>query len=268
MANFRNGFLILNDSRYNISWDNERSIEVPLIQNAYDSLGISKFNKDEINVLEIGNVLKNYEPKLKHDVIDKYEKCPGVKNVDFLDYKTPKKYDFIFAISTIEHIGFDYSEKSDPTKALKALRKVLTMLKPKGKAYITIPVGFNTKLDEIVKNGIKGYNLIAFKRTCNWGNAWEQYSIKEAAKCKYGTPFPNANAVFVLFKDFNKYKLEIDSEEMLLIISALKEIQEACINNDEDFLNIERVLNGIIPKFIEKIKEEKEFLVGPNELYI
>ena len=260
MTNFRGGFLILNDSRYNNSWDNERSIEVPIIQEAYESLGISKFNKDEINILEIGNVLKNYEPKLKHDVIDKYEKGSGIKNVDFLDYKTPKKYDYIFSISTFEHIGFDYGEKSDPTKALKALRKIHTMLKPKGKAYITIPAGFNIELDKKVVKGIKGYNTIAFKRTCNWGNAWEQCSVAKAAKCKYGEPFPNANAVFVLFKDLNKYKLEIDSEEMLLVASLLQRTFDAVYFEEGDFDNTIRICKGLGQKIKPLIEEEIKYV--------
>jgi len=260
MTNFRDGYLLLNRNKYNRSWDNERSIEVPLIQEAYESLGISKFNKEEINVLEIGNVLSHYEKKLNHDIVDKYEPGPQVKNVDFLDYKTPKKYDYIFSISTFEHIGFDYGEKSDPTKAIKALRKVLTMLKPKGKAYITIPVGFNTKLDKIVKNGIKGYNLIAFKRTKDWGNSWEQCSIKDASKCKYGKPFANANAVFVLFKDFNKYKLAIDSEELILISSILKRLVESCHLEEGDFDSTLRVSKGIGQKLTPMLKEEMEYV--------
>jgi len=260
MTNFRGGFLLLNDSRYNRSWDNERSIEIPIIQEAYESLGISKFNKEEINVLEIGNVLSNYEKKLTHDIVDKYEKGPRVKNIDFLDFKPQKKYDYIFSISTFEHIGFDYGEKKDATKALKALRKVMTMLKPKGKAYITIPVGFNEALDEEVVKGIKGYYTLAFKRTCDWGNAWEQCSIKEASKCKYGEPYANANAIFVLFKDFNKYNLEIDSEELILISSILQRTIEACYLEDGDFGNTIRVSKGLSKKMTPMLKEEMDFI--------
>lgn len=260
MTPFRGNYLLLNGDKYNSSWDNERSIEVPLIQDAYDSLGISKFNKDEINVLEIGNVLKNYEKKLKHDVIDKYEKGPEIKNVDFLDYKTPKKYDYIFSISTFEHIGYDYGEKSDPQKALKALRKVLTMLKPKGKAYITIPVGFNKALDKEIVKGIKGYNLIAFKRTCDWGNAWEQCSVEEAAKCKYGSPYQNANAIFVLFRDLNNYNIKIDSEEMTLMASLLQRVIEATYFEEGDFENTIRVTKLLMKKIKPLIEEEIEYV--------
>jgi len=264
MTNFRGGFLLLNDSQYNSSWDNERSIEVPLIQNAYESLGISKFNKDEINVLEIGNVLSNYEKKLNHDIVDKYEKGPRVKNVDFLDFKPKKKYDYIFSISTFEHIGYDYTEKLNLKKAIKALRKVLTMLKPKGKAYITIPVGFNKALDKEVMKGIKCYNTIAFKRTCNWGNDWEQCSVAEAAKCKYGEPFPNANAIFVLFKDLNKYDVTIDSEEMILIGALLERTIEATYLEDGDFDKTINVCEKLLEKVIPLLKKEIEFEGGIN----
>jgi SAM-dependent methyltransferase len=263
LLNFRGGYLVLNRNLYNKSWDNERTIELPLIQNTYNSLGINKFNKKEINILEIGNVLKNYEKKLKHDVIDKYEKGPRIKNIDFLDYKTPKKYDYIFSISTFEHIGFDYGEKQDATKPLKALRKVLTMLKPKGKAYITIPVGFNQSLDDEIIKGVKGYNLISFKRISNWGNKWIECPPKEAYKLKYNSKYPNANAIFVLFRDMKKHKLEIDSEELVLIASTLKQLQENV--HGPEYKNVRRVLNYLLPKVGKLLDDEVKFVGGINE---
>ena len=262
MTGFRSSWLILDENKYNRSWDNERSIEIPLIQEVYESLNISKFNKTEINVLEIGNVLSNYEKKLNHDIVDKYEKGPRVKNVDFLDYKTPKKYDYIFSVSTFEHIGFDYGEEKNIDKALKALRKVQSMLKPKGKAYITIPVGFNKELDKVIVKGIKGYDTLAFKRTKNWGNTWEQCSVTEASKLKYGEKYENANAIFVLFIDLNTYKIQIDSEELIVLASILRELKISCIDSDESFNNTSRVCDGLMPKFRAMIEEEKEYREG------
>lgn len=260
MTPFRGSHINLENSKYNRAWDNERSIEVPLIQNAYESLGINKFNKNKTNILEIGNVLSNYERKLSHDIVDKYETHPQIKNVDFLDFTPNKKYDYIFSISTFEHIGFDCGEKPDASKSTQALKKVLKMLKPKGRVYITIPVGFNIKLDKAIVGGIRGYNTIAFKRTCNWGNAWEQCSIEDASKYKYGTPYPNANAIFVLFRDMNKYNIVLDSEELLCLAGELKEIYEYTKKNQNEFSNEKRILGGIIPKLFEKIREEQKFI--------
>jgi hypothetical protein len=60
----------------------------------------------ERNILEIGNVLSHYFP-VNHDIVDKYEKADGVINQDVVHFYSPKKYDLIVSVSTLEHVGWD-----------------------------------------------------------------------------------------------------------------------------------------------------------------
>jgi len=68
---------------------------------------------------------------------------------DFLKYKTKEKFDFIYACSTVEHIGLSgrYSNEEDEDGDLKAMKKIRSLLAPFGRVALTIPVG----TDKIVK---------------------------------------------------------------------------------------------------------------------
>ncbi len=88
--------------KYNLSWRSERTLEIPIIQQLIK-------DNSELNILEIGCVLKHYRssPKNNWIIIDKYEKFDNVINKDIVDYKPDKKFDLIVSVSTIEHIGID-----------------------------------------------------------------------------------------------------------------------------------------------------------------
>jgi hypothetical protein len=98
---------------YNKTWRNERAVEVPIIWNI-----VKKYKRKRI--LEVGNVLSHYYP-IRHEILDKYEKAPGVINLDVVDFKPAKKYDLIISISTLEHVGWDEKPK-EPKKVYKLLR--------------------------------------------------------------------------------------------------------------------------------------------------
>src|SRR3990172_4116095 len=83
---------------YNPTWRNERCVETPIIWS------IVKRSK-EANILEVGNVLSHYFDT-NHDVLDKYERAPGVINEDVVEFKSNKRYDLIVSISTLEHVGW------------------------------------------------------------------------------------------------------------------------------------------------------------------
>lgn len=61
---------------------------------------------------------RSYVP-VAHDVVDKYEGAPGVRNVDVLDNEDGD-LDYVASISTLEHVGWDEQER-DADKALRAL---------------------------------------------------------------------------------------------------------------------------------------------------
>lgn len=70
-------------------------------------------------MLEVGNVLSHYFP-IHHDIVDKYEVCPGVINQDIADFLPQEKYDLILSISTVEHVGWD-EQPQEPTKLLQVI---------------------------------------------------------------------------------------------------------------------------------------------------
>src|SRR4030042_6841269 len=94
------------DHPHHETYGNERRIEIPI---ALDYLRRFKGKK----ILEVGNVISYYYPPgitdMVWDIVDKYEIVPkqNVINEDILTFK-PKdgKYEMIFSISTMEHVGF------------------------------------------------------------------------------------------------------------------------------------------------------------------
>jgi hypothetical protein len=128
---FRNKIYRYHYSLWNVTFRNERAIEIPII------LDIIKDYKG-YDVLEVGNVMHWYY-RFPHDVVDKYEKC--CINEDIETYNPHKKYDLIFSISTLEHVGYDEPEERDLDKIYRAVQNMKCLLKQGGLLVVTIPVG-------------------------------------------------------------------------------------------------------------------------------
>ena len=99
-------------------------------------------------------MLSNYV-HFQHDIVDKYEKAEGVINQDVVDFQPAEnendKYDLIVSISTIEHVGWDETPR-DPKKIPRALENLTTKcLAPRGEIVVTLPLGYNTYLDKLLK---------------------------------------------------------------------------------------------------------------------
>lgn len=172
---------------YNLTCANERCVELGIIEGALPDSG---------KVLEVGHVWGHYRDHDFH-VVDKYEQAAGVDNSDFLDLPEDRKYDFVFSISTFEHIGWD-EEPRTPEKVGDALAKVPKLLAPGGTAVITMPVGWNPWLDEqLSSGGITADRIDWYVRNglfCSWRNA----SREEGVAQKYGSPHAAANGLIVL----------------------------------------------------------------------
>ena len=130
--------------KYNTTWKNERAVEVPIIWDI-----VREHYRWGKRVLEVGNVLSHYF-RIFHDVLDKYEIAEGVINQDVVDFKPTWKYDLIVSISTLEHVGWD-EEPKEPEKVLKAFENLKQCLNPGGKIIVTLPLGYNPELDELLK---------------------------------------------------------------------------------------------------------------------
>jgi len=172
---------------YNMTWRNERCVEVPIIKrfvNAYKGK----------NILEVGNVLSHYF-NVNHDIVDKYEKAEGVRNIDVVDYKPLKRYDLIVSISTLEHVGQDEKPKRS-MKILDAIKNLNGLLAPRGKMVIIFPIGYNYRLGCLIKDGKIGFtSLFYLKRFSK--HCWKEVDKDQVSNIKYDHPFSNGNGLIV-----------------------------------------------------------------------
>ena len=105
----------------------------------------------------------------------------------------------IFSISTFEHIGCDeYGEeqREKSSEKIKTSFKNLkdNCLKKSGKIIISVPIGWNPKMDEIIFSNKLLFKEIIFLKRVGKTN-WLQVNKQEAKNSKYGKPFPHANCV-------------------------------------------------------------------------
>ena len=175
--------------RYNTAHANERAVELPIIWSQ-----VQQYPSNQ--VLEIGNVLSHYFPT-SHQVVDKYEVAPGVINQDIVDFAPQRKFKFIVSISTLEHVGWDESVHSKQ-KILHALRKIKSLLAPKGTALITLPLGYNQYLDEHLAANRICFDTAYFLQRISAFNSWQQVPKSILKKHpQYNYPFPNANVIVI-----------------------------------------------------------------------
>jgi SAM-dependent methyltransferase len=168
---------------------NERCVEIPIIKGILCDYQSKK-------ILEIGNVLSKYF-SFEHDIVDRYEIKGNVINQDVVDFKSTSKYDLIVSISTLEHVGWDERPRDD-TKILCAVANLKNLVRPQGGLIVvTLPLGYNTALDELIKSGrLKFTNQYYLKRISK-GNEWRESAWKDVQHANYGKPYPNVNAVLI-----------------------------------------------------------------------
>jgi hypothetical protein len=169
-------------------WNNERSIEVPIVMDY-----IKKYPQEKI--LEVGCVLPHYYPKLNHTVVDKFEKGKDIINEDVLNFKPKSKFDLVVSISTLEHVGYDDDVK-DPDGTLKAINNLRkNCLSKKGRMVVTLPLRYNKDVDLAIFN--KSYKFdeeYYYKRVSSF-NKWQQISKQQATKATYS--YAHANYIVV-----------------------------------------------------------------------
>ena len=219
----------------------ERSVEIPI---AFDFLSqVNIKNK----ILEIGNVLYFYENGLSdyigirnRRIVDKFEQCPGVENIDLIDLPSNEKYDAIVSVSTVEHIGqgiepsVGYGEQievRDLEAPLKAIAKIYDLLKIGGKALITVPFGklidgkwyvqFSAEYLELLvtKYGIpKNAISKSFLRRVfleppihNPFQIWREAEENQLGSINYNWAWPCANSIAIIeLNKIEKFFIELD----------------------------------------------------------
>jgi len=175
--------------KYNTTWRNERAVEVPIIWRM-----VEKYHRQKI--LEVGNVLSHYFPVNVDTILDKYEKADGVVNQDVIDFQSTRKYDLIISVSTLEHVGWDEKPR-EPMKILQAIENLKSLLAPKGKIIVTLPLGYNTEMDKLLRDGkIQFTKMYCLKRISN-DNKWIETNWEDIKNAKYNYPFNNANGLVI-----------------------------------------------------------------------
>lgn len=154
---------------YNWTHTNERQVELPVV---FDWL-----SRRSGSGLEVGNVTPNYI-STNHHVIDIVERRDHVDNTNLFDIEGA--YDWILAISTIEHVGWDNEiGKRNPFEAISHL---LSLLAPNGSMMVTVPVGYNWTLDQDLTEGAGADRWgCVYRSHGEWeykeGFKWEPYTI-------------------------------------------------------------------------------------------
>lgn len=171
---------------YNQTYSNERAVEIPLVWPLVQRVPPER-------VLEVGNVLSHYFPT-RHDVIDKYEQAPGVRNVDVVDVQPQQPYDLIVSISTLEHVGF-HEQPLEPEKPWRAIRHLQRCLSPQGRLVVTMPLGQNPHLDRMLDEGRIPHDGLLCLRRVSRDNRWREVSWEDIRGARYGRPYRNANAL-------------------------------------------------------------------------
>jgi hypothetical protein len=176
---------------YNITWANERIVEVPIIKERVDA-ALAKKKK----ILEVGNVLPHYF-RQKWYVLDKYEVGKNVINKDIVNYVPSNKYDLIVSISTLEHVGWDEIPK-EPFKILKAIRNIrVHCLKSKGEAIVTLPLCYSPVLDNLVKNEKLNFDEAFYLKRISWDNKWVEIKKHELEFTGFDSPFLGAQEIII-----------------------------------------------------------------------
>ncbi len=188
---YRGASLPLVYARHNVTWANERCVELALAR------ALTAGVRPE-RLLEVGHVTPHYF-RAGHLVVDKYE--PGSLEIDIVDFEPAERFDLILSISTFEHIAFD-EPGATPTpqavaaKVAAALDKCRSLLAPGGLLAITVPLGYNPALDAMIADGELGWDRATwFKRFPR--RRWRQVPRSEAVRCRYGSPLAFANAILL-----------------------------------------------------------------------
>ena len=174
--------------RYNHTWLNERAVEVALARDVLRRWGGGA-------VLEVGNVMRHYDP-VEHVVVDKYEEAPGVLNVDVAELEEGAAYDLVISISTLEHVGQD-EDVQDPEKPGRAIETLKRLLRPGGRLWVTVPVGYNQALDERLRTGALGFDVVRALRRDPTRNTWRQVPPDEVWDAPYDRLLYTAHGLVV-----------------------------------------------------------------------
>ena len=157
---------------YNATWRSERAVEIPIALRFLHG-------RDPKRGVEIGNVLSYYSSP-EHEVVDKYEREEGVRNIDVIDYSPASPLDWIVSVSTLEHVGWDEVPR-EPAKVREAISHLRRQLAPGGAMLVTCPRGYNAYLDAAIsQNDLHPTREYFLRRTSPFSIDWKTEPRDEA----------------------------------------------------------------------------------------
>lgn len=206
---YRDRDLELVCSLYNVTWLNERGVELAVVADWLARGPVIAPEWPAGRMLEVGNVLGHY-PEVEvqpHSIIDRYERGDGVANLDVFD--STGTYHTIVSISTLEHVRWDEPEPREPDGAWRAIEHLAASLEPGGRMLVTIPTGHHPVLDQQLSDrigtgasfdieGEPGGRVEACTLTRNgstWAPEWVQ--TDEPWFLDYGLSTPWAESVWI-----------------------------------------------------------------------
>jgi hypothetical protein len=187
----------------------ERAIEVPIIR-SYLGRG------EHRNVLEVGNVSKHYYDQFRSilpclTVVDKFEVGYDVINKDIGDFEAEEPFDFIFSISTFEHMDGDRGRNPGHVPGRSRLvsaaadnihHVVDRLLAPGGTFVLTAPLGYtsewdatfwSTDLDSMPARQVRKYLMVKTSEI-----TWKQADPEAGRSAKHGEPFAGVNNLSIV----------------------------------------------------------------------
>ena len=207
---FNGSILYYFDHFYNDTIKTERGIELPIVH-----YYLEKYKPKRC--LEIGNVSNHYYPcfqdlMIQKIVVDKTEKDLNVINKNIKDYNSKIKFDFVFSISTFEHMDSDRNRNKDYIKKKSnensnacnnMIHVINNLLNPKAIFVITTPINYTIEWNQTIFNpnimnkeflNVESINIYYFKRLKI--SKWYQTKLSsfEINKIKnYMIPLEDAN---------------------------------------------------------------------------
>ena len=112
------------------------------------------------------------------------------------DWQTNERFELILSISTFEHIGFDDDGGDSKEKIQAAIAACRALLASGGSLVITVPLGYNPALDEMIANDTLNAATSVFLLR-HGRREWREATRAEAIGTQYGKPFPYANGLWV-----------------------------------------------------------------------
>jgi cyclopropane fatty-acyl-phospholipid synthase-like methyltransferase len=140
--------------------------------------------------------MSHYQPVM-HDVLDKYERAPGIINADITEFNPTRNYRLILSVSTFEHIGFDEETNVGSAEKIQAaIQHCRGFLEPGGELIITAATGYNPEFDALFRDNRVGAAQVTFLKRRSYLK-WDTCDEATALGSRYHHPFAFGNAIVV-----------------------------------------------------------------------